>query len=270
MKRKLFYLPSLLIAFLAFAGCSRQLESGLSEDDAQQIVVLLREHQINASVEPDPKAKKDAVTYIVTVRGRNDTMIRAWKLLEENGLPREKVKGLDAVFADAGMIPTAAQEKAHLITGLDGEITRTLDSVAGVVDSRVQVVLPDNSPLLDKSEQPKPTASVLVQYRGSTPPLQELEVKNLVAKSIEGLTLDNVGVVFKRVEVQEIPEQVLGPLPLDAWIEVAAVAVAVLAGIASLLLVSVSKLRKRKIKSLEKRVAELEAGASGLSAPKKG
>jgi type III secretion protein J len=262
MKKSLFYLPSLLIAFLAFTGCARQLESGLSEDDAQQIVVLLREHQINASVQADPTAKKDAITYIVTVQGRNDTVIRAWKLLEENGLPREKVKGLDSVFADAGMIPTAAQEKARLITGLNGEITRTLDSVSGVVDSRVQVVLPDNSPLLDKSEQAKPTASVLVQYRGSAPPLAEQEVKSLVAKSIEGLTPDNVAVVFKRVEVQELPIEVLGPLPLSSWIEVAAVAVAVLAGLVSLLLVSVSKVRKQKIKSLEKRVAELEASTT--------
>jgi type III secretion protein J len=221
-------------------------------------------------VEPDPTAKKGAETYIVTVRGRGDTVIRAWKLLEENGLPREKVKGLDSVFADAGMIPTAAQEKARLITGLDGELTRTLDSVSGVVDSRVQVVLPDNSPLLDKSEQAKPTASVLVQYRGSAPPLQEPEVKSLIAKSIEGLTPENVAVVFKRVEVQELPVEVLGPLPLNSWLEVAAVAVAVFAGLISLLLVSVSKIRKQKIKSLEKRVAELEAGAGKQPLPVKG
>lgn len=260
MKRKYLCFSSLLVGILSLAGCARQLESGLTQDDAQQIVVLLRENQINASLEPDPTAKKDALTYIVTVQGRSDTMIRAWKLLEENGLPREKVKGLDSVFADAGIIPTAAQEKARLITGLDGELTRTFDSIAGVVDSRVQVVMPDYTPLIDRSEQAKPTAAVLIQYRGSALPLKEAEVKSLAARSIEGLTPDNVAVVFKQVESQPIPVERLGPLSLSSWLEVAAISVAVIAGVMCLLVVSISKVRKHKIKALEKRVAELQAG----------
>jgi type III secretion protein J len=128
-----------------------------------------------------------------------------------------------------------------------------------VVESRVQVVLPDNTPLLDKSEQAQPTASALIQYRSSSPPLQVAEVKDLIAKSIEGLSPNNVAVIFKKVEIQPIPVEVLGPLSLGSWLEVAAVALAVIAGIACLLVVSVSKVRKQKIKSLEKRVADLQA-----------
>lgn len=259
---------SLIAALLCLAGCARQLESGLTEDDAQQIVVLLRENQINASLEPDPAAKKGAATYIVMVQGRSDTVIRAWKLLEENGLPREKVKGLDSVFADGGMIPTAAQEKARLIEGLDGELIHTFNSLTGVVDSRVEVVLPDYTPLVDRSEQAKPTAAVLIQYRGLAPPLKEAEVKSLTARSVEGLTPDNVAVVFKRVEVQPIPVERLGPLSFSSWLEIAAVSVAVVAGFISLLVVSLSKARKQKIKALEKRVAELEAG-TGKQLPAK-
>jgi type III secretion protein J len=268
MKRRFLFLSSLLIVVLILAGCARQLESGLTEDDAQQIVVLLRENQINASVEPDPTAKKDAMTYIVKVQGRGDTMVHAWKLLEENGLPRAKVKGLDSVFADAGMIPTATQEKARLLTGLNGELTRTFDSIAGVVDSRVQVVMPDYTPLVDRSEQAKPTAAVLIQYRGAAPPLKETEVKSLAAKSIEGLTPENVAVVFKQVEPQPIPVETLGPLSLSSWLEAAAVGVAGFTGIMSLLLVSMSKVRKQKIKALEKRLAEVQPG-TGKQLPAK-
>ena len=262
MKKHLLPLSLLLASVLFVTGCSKQLDSGLSEDDAQKIVVLLRENDIDASLQLDPTAKKDAATWIVSVRGRDDTLIRAWKLLEENGLPREKVKGLDSVFQDAGMIPTASQEKARLLSGLNGEITRTLDSLPDVADARVQVVLPDNTPLLDKSQQAQPTASVLLQYRGAVPPLSELEIQNLVAKSVEGLTPNNVAVIYKRVAVQSIPTEVLGPLSLSRWTEFGAVLLTIMAAIISLLVISVSKVRKRKIRSLEKQLEELRGGGA--------
>lgn len=262
MKKHLLSLTLMLCGALFITGCSKQLDSGLSEDDAQKIVVLLRENNINASLELDPTAKKDAATWIVSVRGRDDTLIRAWKLLEENGLPREKIKGLDSVFEDAGMIPTASQEKARFLSGLNGEITRTLDSLPDVADARVQVVLPENTPLLDKSQQAQPTASVLLQYRSAAPPLSESQIQNLVAKSVEGLAASNVAVIFKRVAIQPLPTQVLGPLSLNVWIEIAAVALAIMAAIVSLLVISVSKVRQRKIQNLEKQLEDLKGGVT--------
>jgi type III secretory pathway lipoprotein EscJ len=160
------------------------------------------------------------------------------------------------------MIPTASQEKARLLSGLNGEITRALDSLPDVGDARVQVVLPENTPLLDKSQQAQPTASVLLQYRSAAPPLSELEIQNLVAKSVEGLTPNNVAVIFKRVAVQPIPTEVLGPLSLSEWMEIGAVGLAIMAAITSLLVISVSTVRKRKIKSLEKQLEEMKGSAA--------
>jgi len=209
-----------MVLLLTLAGCTRQLETGLTQNDAQQIVVVLRENGIVATTETDPSQKKDAAAWVVNVRGQSDTLVRAWKILGENGLPREKVKGLDEIFANSGVVPTAAEEKARLLSGLNGELTRTLDSVSGVVDARVQVVLPDNTPLIDKSEQSPPTASALIQFRGEQPPLKDVEVENLIARSIEGLSPDNVAVVFKQVEIKPIPTQVFGPLSVGVWLGV--------------------------------------------------
>jgi type III secretion protein J len=125
-----------------------------------------------------------------------------------------------------------------------------------VVNARVQVVLPDNTPLLDKSEQSPPTASALIQFRGDQPPLKDVEVKSLIAKSIEGLTPENVAVVFKKVEIKSIPEEALGPLSKSAWLELAALALAGAAGLASMLVLSLSQRRKLKIKALEKQLAK--------------
>ena len=265
MNKTLLYGALLFAGLLFLAGCSRQLETGLSQDDAQQIVVLLRENGINAAVEVDPSGKKDAATWLVSVRGQSDTVIRAWKILHENGLPREKVKGLDDVFANAGMIPTASEEKARLLSGLEGELTRTLDTLPGVVDARVQIVLPDDSPLLDKSQQSPPTASALIQYHGDQPPLKDVEVKSLMAKSIEGLTPDNVAIVFKQVDIAPIPREGFGPLSWRAWLDTGALALAAVVAIISLLVLSLSQQRKYKIRSLEKQL--LQAATAKESAP---
>jgi len=171
---------------------------------------------------------------------------------------------LDEVFANSGMIPTAAEEKARLLSGIDGELTRTLHSLPGVVDARVQVVIPDNSPLVDRSQQPPPTASALIQFHGDDPPLKEMEVKSLMAKSVSGLTPENVAVVFKKVEIKPIPREGFGPFSIDEWLEISVVGVAGAAGIASLLVLALSQKRKLKIKALEKQLAKAQTGSPAV------
>jgi len=199
--------------FLLFlSGClTHELQTGLTESDAQEIVVLLNENGIDASPVKAAGEKKGTEKWSVVIHGGDQNLVRAWRVLEENGLPREKDKGLEEVFANSGMIPTATEEKARLLVGISGEISRTLKSVSGVVDARVHVVLPENSPLLDKSEKVPPTASVLLKYRAPDTPLKEEDIKKLVARGVEGLQPENVAVVYKRVDPKRIQDRNLIP-----------------------------------------------------------
>jgi type III secretion protein J len=256
-----------LILPLLLVGCAhRQLRSGLSEKDAQEIVVLLRDNGLDAYAERETGEKKETPTWEVKVAGGSDRLTAAWRILRENGLPREQAKGLDDVFANAGMIPTASEEKARLLVGLAGELTRTLKSVSGIVDARVQVVLPENSPLLDKSEWSKTTASVLVKFQGGAPPLKEEDIKKLVARGVEGLEPDNVAVVFNRVEVKP-------PAPYNPWtlgneqLTAAGLLLACISGFGSLALVGRVRMLNSKVKGLEKeltkaRAAQVEGGTA--------
>ena len=79
------------------------------------------------------------------------------------------------------------------------------------MDARVLVVLPDSSPLLDKSERVPPTASVLIKYRGSQVPLSEDDVKKLVGRAVEGLQPENVAVVYKKIELKQGTDRSLIP-----------------------------------------------------------
>lgn len=199
----------LLVAILiGLTGCLKnELQGGLNEHEAQEIIVLLKMNGLDASRELVAHGK-EAATYTVSVRGGNQNLVLAWRILQENGLPRQRVKGLEEVFSQSGLIPTASEEKAKMLVGLTGEITRTLKMVEGIVDARVHVVVPENSPLLDKSQWSPPTASVFLKHRGPKPPLTELEIKTLVAKGVEGLSPEQVAVVAKQQSV--LPQEYRG------------------------------------------------------------
>ncbi len=155
------------------------------------------------------------------------------------------------------MIPTASEEKARLLMALSGELSRTLKSVQGVVDARVQVVLPDNSPLLDRSQWSPPTSSVLIKYQGSQLPLTQDEVKSLVARGIEGLQADNVAVVFKHTEPFRMPAKSATWFLSDQYVVIAALGLMLLASLGSLLLIMRGRRLRATIHQLESQVKSL-------------
>ncbi|MFN0167311.1 MAG: hypothetical protein ACKV22_12850 [Bryobacteraceae bacterium] len=251
--RSVWLIPVLLAAL---TGCSKlHLQGGLSEQEAQEIIVLLKENGLEASSEVEPGESKEGPKYAVTIRGGDQNLVVAWRVLRENGLPRDKVKGLADVFAGGGMIPTAAEEKARLLVGLSGEMSRTLKSIGGVSDARVHVVLPENSPLLEKSQWSPTTASVLIKYTTKAPPLQETEVRSLVAKSVEGLNPDNVAVVFKRVDVKTLPSRDVNWYLGNQEILIASLSLLTITTIASLALVARARMLRSKVEKLERQLA---------------
>lgn len=244
------------------ACVTHELQSGLSEQDAQEIVVLLNENGIDAFSAKAPAEKKGEEKWTVSIRGGDQNLARAWRVLEDNGLPREKDKGLEDVFSNPGMIPTATEEKARLLVGISGEINRTLKSIAGVVDARVLVVLPDSSPLLDKSERVPPTASVLIKYRGKDLPLSEEDIKKLVARAVEGLQPENVAVVYKKIEPKFSPDRNLIPLLGNQEFLVAALVLLTISSLGCLALVAKSRWQRSKIETLQQQLTASQTPAA--------
>jgi type III secretion protein J len=260
MKRILLAVPPMLMLF----ACSRSIETGLQEHEAQEITIALRESGIDAFAEPDSRGKKDGAFWQVKIKGGGENAVAAWKVLREHGLPHEKVQGLDDVFAKAGMIPTATEEKARLVVGLAGELTRTLRSIPGIVDARVHVVLPDNTTLIDKKDQNSTTASVLVRYRGGRSPLTDAEIRGLVAKGVEGLTGENVNVVQMQATEKPLPPQTLGSLGSVEWTTIVALALSGVTGAGAITMLAISKQRGFRIKMLERQLAQISENSGRL------
>jgi len=251
----------LLGLVLLSTGCMhKQLQTGLTEQEAQEIMVLLKESGVDATRQLMP-GDSEIPAWALSVKGDQDYFL-AMKILQEHGLPREKAKGLEDVFSKSGLIPTAGEEKARLIVGLSGEMAKTLKSVAGVVDARVHVVLPENSPLVDKSQWSLTTTSVLLKYQGDQVPLREDEIRNLVARGIEGLQPENVAVVFKKVETKPVPRRPLRWYLGSEGVVVASLGLLVLSTAGSLLLLARGRKQRSKIQSLTRQLQSLTTRAA--------
>jgi type III secretion protein J len=244
---------TLALSLLLLAGCLKQeLQTGLTEAEAQEIIVLLKDHDLEAS--RVASADDENPSWSVYVKGGSQNLMLAWRILQQNGLPREKTAGLEQVFSNSGLIPTASEEKARLMVGLSGEIRKTLGSVNGVVDARVHIVLPENSPLVDRAEWKPTTASVLIKYQGEGLPLEVDEVRRLVANGIEGLETQNVAVVYKKVDARvERPAGFYWYLRSQE-LTIAALSLLVLSTIGSLLLVFKSRRQRSRLELLQRQL----------------
>ncbi len=178
------------LALLALAGCAVPVAAGLEETDANRVVVALDQAGIDASKEADPTVEG---RFRVTVP--RDDAARALATMSDEQLPRTRSRGLlDA--ADRGqLVPSQAAEQAQLVAGLAGELERTLGNVEGVLSARVHLNLPPRDMLRD-GPPAKSSASVLVEHRGTTPPLAAESVQRLVAGGAPSLAANDVVVVF--------------------------------------------------------------------------
>jgi type III secretion protein J len=253
------WIAAVTAALLLTSCLKHELHTGLTEQESQEIIVLLEEHGlrgVRSQAAAGKGPEKGEPSWTVYVQGGGQELVQAWRILQENGLPRERVKGFEQVYTNSGLIPTAGEEKARLLTALSGELSRTLRSLPHVADARVHVVIPENSPLLPKEQWSPTTASVLVKYLGAEPPLKEEQVKSLVARGVEGLQPDNVAIVFQKVTPKP-------PAPRDwRWllgnelILVAALGVSVVSSIGALFLIGQSRWQRKKLQELR---AQLES-----------
>lgn len=181
-----------LAAVVVLAGCSVEIIHDVREGEANEILTAL--HRQGITAQKKRLTQGGTSSYTVTV-GR-DEAIKAWQVLRQENLPRPKRSGLGEVFGNSGLIPTATQQRALMRHALAGELSETLQSVEGVLEARVHVVLPERDPLAPPdAEKTRPKASVLLRTRGKAP-IKPAEVKTLVAGGVKGLEPDHVSVVM--------------------------------------------------------------------------
>jgi type III secretion protein J len=174
------------LACLLLAACQEDLQRGLNQKDANDIVAILAANGIEAKRVPD-----GATNFKITVDGSN--ISRATIVLKDTGYPRESYKSIAEIFNGEGLIVTPFEQKARMVFALGQELTRTISMIEGVTQARVHVVLPEIDPR-DRSLT-KATASVVIYHRAGIDVLDVTQkARAIVSNAVQGLQSRDVSI----------------------------------------------------------------------------
>jgi type III secretion system YscJ/HrcJ family lipoprotein len=172
-------------------GCSVPIANDLDEGAANKVVAVLGENGVAADKSRDPGHEG---RFSVDV-GRGDVGF-ALSLMAREELPPRVPPGLAEALDEGALIPSRADEHARRLLGTAGELSRSLQSVEGVIAAHVHLAATPTGPL-DDGQASTPTASVLLKHRGPEPPLGADDVRRLVAGAVPGMSPHAVVVVNK-------------------------------------------------------------------------
>jgi flagellar M-ring protein FliF len=171
----------LMITWLQKAD-QQLLFANLSEEDAAAIIQKLNEQKI---------------PYTTTGGGimvPSDKVYEVRLQLASQGLPAGAGVGYE-LFDKTSFTMTDFVQKLNYRRALQGELSRTIRSLAAVDQCRVHLVVPEKSLFMQKEEKPK--ASVLLKMRAGRR-LSQNQVQgivHLVSSSVEGLDPNDVSVI---------------------------------------------------------------------------
>jgi len=156
---------------------------GLERSDVNQIGLVLGEAGIDFDV------ASDGTTVLVSA----GSTAQARMLLAEKGLPTSANAGYE-LFDNVGSLGlTSFMQQITRVRALEGEIARTIQSIAGIKAARVHIVMAERANF--RREEQEPTASVVIRSSNVDAAKSAMSIRYLVAAAVPGLDVDNVTVL---------------------------------------------------------------------------
>ncbi len=156
---------------------------GLERSDVNQIGMVLSEAGFNFDV------GSDGTSVSVPV----GTTAKARMLLAEKGLPTSANAGYELFDKVGSLGLTSFMQQVTRVRALEGEIARTIQSLAGVKAARVHIVMSERANF--RREEQQPSASVVIRYAGIDGGKAAMSIRHLVAAAVPGLSAEKVTVL---------------------------------------------------------------------------
>lgn len=170
-------------AYLLNRPAFQPIYIGLEPDDITRMGMALADAGIEYDVNTDG-------TSILVPTGKTS---RARMILAEKGLPNSSGTGYE-LFDNLGSLGlTAFMQEVTRVRALEGEISRSIQTIRGVKGARVHIVLADRGNF--RFAEQTPTASVIVRYEGSHAESSAMSIRHLVSAAVPGLQAENVTVL---------------------------------------------------------------------------
>jgi flagellar M-ring protein FliF len=113
--------------------------------------------------------------------------------LAESGLPQRGQVGYEIFDQQSALGTTSFVQNINNVRALEGELARTISSLARIKSARVHLVLPERE--LFRRERQDPSASIVLAVRGELSGGEIRAIQHLVASAIEGLTPARVSII---------------------------------------------------------------------------
>ncbi|WP_328517754.1 flagellar basal-body MS-ring/collar protein FliF [Devosia algicola] len=159
------------------------LYTGLSLEDSNAIVTELQSQNVPFELRGEGDTILVPRDQITTLRMN----------LAGSGLPTRGQVGYEIFDQQNTLGATSFVQNINNVRALEGELARTITSLARIKSARVHLVLPERK-LFSRQTQ-SPSASIVVGVRGDLSSGEIRAVQHLVASAIEGLTPANISIV---------------------------------------------------------------------------
>jgi flagellar M-ring protein FliF len=162
----------------------RSLYSGLNTQEAGMIVARLE------TMEVPYRLESNGTTILVP----QIELDRVRLQLATEGLPESGRLGFE-IFDQANFGATEFAERVNFQRALEGELERTISSLAEVAQARAHITLPERSVFLERDEPAKASIVVRLHNGHELSKEQTRAISYLVASAVEGLSPDGVVVM---------------------------------------------------------------------------
>src|SRR5437879_6581854 len=184
------------------------LYADLDPQEAQGIIQKLQELKVPYELEPDGRTVKVTADKIAEVRIQ----------LASQGLPESGRIGFE-IFDRTNFGLTNFQEQVNYQRALEGELARSIMTIAEVEAARVHLVLAKESLFQSSDEQAKASVILKLKNGRSLPGAAAQGIVNMVASAVKGLRPEKVVLLDYRGKIlsrNEGPESGLSAQQLDA------------------------------------------------------